>query len=297
MEIVMVLCTHTFTITRGMSINLEQDGWFHHTLAEMGEIPHLFIETLLSDWSKVLSRKWRRGLKLAPNNFQQVWPSPLPCANEDKSVISGSKYAWIEKTLWANEQMINKSARMSNKSARMSNKCARMCKYARDVKIRKRCENNQDTVWPLVVLNPSSGAYDIKLHCPYYPLTPSDSYVDCFQGHAELKRDKCFPVLNTGISHASNNADASLGALVVSKMREMRRQNAWNASFASSCAVCGDRSRQLHFPDRRWILPCIGIFPIMLFFYRNAFLIMKLSNPPIFRPIRAVIISQSTFEI
>ena len=33
------------------------------------------------------------------------------------------------------------------------------------------------------------------------------------------------------------------------------------------------------------------------FFYRNAFLIMKLSNPPSFRAIRALIASQSTFEI
>ena len=33
------------------------------------------------------------------------------------------------------------------------------------------------------------------------------------------------------------------------------------------------------------------------FFYRNAFLIIKLSNPPSFRAIRAPIASQSTFVI
>ena len=33
------------------------------------------------------------------------------------------------------------------------------------------------------------------------------------------------------------------------------------------------------------------------FVYRNAFLLMKLSNPPSFRAIRALIASQSTFEI
>ena len=50
--------------------------------------------------------------------------------------------------------------------------------------------------------------------------------------------------------------------------------------------------------DRRWIAPSIDIFPqTCWFFYRNAFLIMKLSNPPSFRAIRALIASQSTFEI
>ena len=50
--------------------------------------------------------------------------------------------------------------------------------------------------------------------------------------------------------------------------------------------------------DRRWIAPSIGIFPQTCWiFYRNAFLIMKLSNPPSFRAIRALIASQSTFEI
>ena len=39
-------------------------------------------------------------------------------------------------------------------------------------------------------------------------------------------------------------------------------------------------------------------FPHMLiYFYRNVFLIMKLSNPPSFRAIRALIASQSMFEI
>ena len=35
--------------------------------------------------------------------------------------------------------------------------------------------------------------------------------------------------------------------------------------------------------DRRWIAPSIGIFPHTCgFFYRNTFLLMKLSNPPSF---------------
>ena len=50
--------------------------------------------------------------------------------------------------------------------------------------------------------------------------------------------------------------------------------------------------------DRRWIVPSIRIFSHTCWFvYRNAFLIMKLSNPPTFRAIRALIASQSTFEI
>ena len=50
--------------------------------------------------------------------------------------------------------------------------------------------------------------------------------------------------------------------------------------------------------DRRWSTPSIGISPqICWLVYRNAFLIMKLSNPPSFRAIRALIASQSTFEI
>ena len=44
--------------------------------------------------------------------------------------------------------------------------------------------------------------------------------------------------------------------------------------------------------------PLSGFFPTHAgFFYGNAFLIMKLSNPPSFRAIRALIASQSTFEI
>ena len=46
--------------------------------------------------------------------------------------------------------------------------------------------------------------------------------------------------------------------------------------------------------------PLSGFFPTHAgcwVFYRNAFLIMKLSNPPSFRAIRALIASQSTFEI
>ena len=50
--------------------------------------------------------------------------------------------------------------------------------------------------------------------------------------------------------------------------------------------------------DRRWIAPSIGICPQTWWFvYRNAFLIMKLSNPPSFRAVRALIASQSAFEI
>ena len=45
--------------------------------------------------------------------------------------------------------------------------------------------------------------------------------------------------------------------------------------------------------------PISGFSPTdaVFLFYRNAFLIMKLSNPPSFRAIRALIASQSTFEI
>ena len=44
--------------------------------------------------------------------------------------------------------------------------------------------------------------------------------------------------------------------------------------------------------------PLSGFFPTHAdFFYRKAFIIMKLSNPPNFRAIRALIASQSTFEI
>ena len=43
--------------------------------------------------------------------------------------------------------------------------------------------------------------------------------------------------------------------------------------------------------------PLSGFFPHMLFFYGNAFIIMKLSKLPSFRAIRALIASQSTFEI
>ena len=43
--------------------------------------------------------------------------------------------------------------------------------------------------------------------------------------------------------------------------------------------------------------PLSGFFPhILIFFYGNAFLIMKLSKLPSFRVIRALIASQSTFE-
>ena len=50
--------------------------------------------------------------------------------------------------------------------------------------------------------------------------------------------------------------------------------------------------------DRRWSPPSIGIFSphMLIFFYRNAFLIMKLSKLQSFRVIRALIASQSTFE-
>ena len=44
--------------------------------------------------------------------------------------------------------------------------------------------------------------------------------------------------------------------------------------------------------------PLSGFLPTHAdLFYRNAFIIMELSNPPSFRAIRAVIASQSTFEI
>ena len=49
--------------------------------------------------------------------------------------------------------------------------------------------------------------------------------------------------------------------------------------------------------DRQGSPPSIVIFPPKCcFFYRNAFLIMKLSNITSFREIRALIASQSTFE-
>ena len=53
--------------------------------------------------------------------------------------------------------------------------------------------------------------------------------------------------------------------------------------------------------DRRWSTPSIRISPhtghTCWFFYGNTFLIMKLSKLPSFRAIRALIASQSTFEI
>ena len=50
--------------------------------------------------------------------------------------------------------------------------------------------------------------------------------------------------------------------------------------------------------DRKWSPPSIGIcsHPRCWFVYRNAFLIMKLSNLPSFRAIRVLIALQSTFE-
>ena len=43
--------------------------------------------------------------------------------------------------------------------------------------------------------------------------------------------------------------------------------------------------------------PLSAFFPTHAdFFYRNAFLLMKLSNPPSFKVIRALIASQSMFE-
>ena len=50
--------------------------------------------------------------------------------------------------------------------------------------------------------------------------------------------------------------------------------------------------------DCRWSPPSIRIYSHTCWFvYRNAFLIMKLSKPPSFKVIRALIASQSTFEI
>ena len=50
--------------------------------------------------------------------------------------------------------------------------------------------------------------------------------------------------------------------------------------------------------DRRWSTPSIRILShTCWYFFGNAFLIIKLRNPPSFRAIRALIASQSTFEI
>ena len=119
-----------------------------------------------------------------------------------------------------------------------------------------------------------------------------------YTAHTDRKKEKC--LIQTKTSHSTKNVSFNQKCLIQPKMSHSTK-NVFCIAFNKNNKFQHDL---WHFVikgilwNRRWIAPSIGIFSHTCWFFREMHLvIMKLNNPPSFRAIRALIASQSTFEI